>query len=93
MAKVVERTEARYDAQEVAFGTVYKWRPESVLIECECGETVTLTAPEAACEECGAEHTGLLKQDSTESHLRGDEETHPWRYYSVKSDSGTSLPY
>ena len=92
MVKVVERFEARYDAQEVTFGTVYKWRPESVMIECECEETVTLTASEATCEECGAEHMRLLKQDLTESRLREDQETHPWRY-TAKGDNGTSLPY
>ena len=92
MPKVIERHRARYDAEEVAFGTVYKWQPESVLIECECGETVALTASEAACEECGAEHSGLLRHDFTESRLRGDEETRPWRY-TAKGDNGTSLPY
>jgi len=32
--KVVERIEARYEVQEVAFGTVYSWHPQSVLVEC-----------------------------------------------------------
>jgi hypothetical protein len=90
--KVIERHRARYDAQEVAFGTVYKWQLESVLIECECGETAALTACKVACEECGTKYTTLLQQNLGESQLEGDEEAHPWRY-SLKSDSGTSLPY
>ena len=93
MAKVIERLQAHYEIQDVAMGKVYRWCPQSLVLECTCGEELTLTAPEAACEQCGAEHTGLLTQDLTESRLRGGEETHPWRYYSVKSDSGTSLPY
>ena len=71
---------------------MYSWRPQSVLIECGCEERLSLTASEVICEECGAGHTGLLKQYLTESRLRGDEETHPWRY-SLKSASGTSVPY
>ena len=92
MVKVIERVEACYDVQEVEFGTVYRWRPQSVLIECACGEMVGLTASETTCEECGAEHTGLVREDLTERQLERDEEVHPWRY-SGKSDNGTSLPY
>jgi len=92
VAKVIEHTRAHYEVQEVAYGTVYRWNPETIMVACVCGETVTLTASEAACEECGAEHSGLLKQNLPESRLRGDEETRPWRY-TAKGDNGTSLPY
>ena len=63
MAKVIERDRAHYDVQEVELGTVYRWRPERGLIECECGERAALTASEATCEECGAEHKGLVRED------------------------------
>ena len=80
MAKVIERVEARYDVQEVEFGKVYKWRPESVVVECECGEMLDLTASETICQECEAEHTRLVRQDLTGRPLEGDENVHPWRY-------------
>ncbi len=41
--KVIERLDARYDIQELQVGRVYKWRPESLLIECECGQMTTLS--------------------------------------------------
>jgi hypothetical protein len=33
-----ENTEGHYDVQEVEMGEVYTWRPESVVVECDCGE-------------------------------------------------------
>ena len=92
MSKVIERTKARYDVQEVQFGTVYRWCPQSVLIECECGEAVSLTASEATCEACGAEYTGFVRKDEAEHVPEEDEEVHPWRY-SERSEKRTSLPY
>jgi hypothetical protein len=93
VAKVIEHLSERYDVQEVPFGTVYKWLPESVLAECECGEMVTLTASESACEGCGAEHTGVFREDPTQRQSKGDEQVHPWRSSMNKGDDGTSLPY
>ena len=39
--KVIKLIVAQYDVQELELGKVYKWRPESVLAECECGERKT----------------------------------------------------
>ena len=83
--KVVERVDARYDIQELQVGKVYKWRPESLLIECECGQRTTLTVSDTTCEECGEEHMDLLREDLRD-HRRGrqrrlgEEDLHPWRY-------------
>jgi hypothetical protein len=96
MTKVIERIEARYDIQEAEFGTVYRWHPKSVLVECGCGETTALTASKSTCEECGTEHEGFVWEDGTE-HLpqaERDKVVHPWRYYyseDRKEDGG--LPY
>ncbi|MDX6382212.1 MAG: hypothetical protein QOI57_3236 [Rubrobacteraceae bacterium] len=93
MAKVIERAEAHYEVQEVEFGRVYQWQPKSVLIECECGEINTLTASQTTCEECGAEHTGLVREDLVDGQLEvGDEVAHPWRYLEGSEDN-TVLPY
>ena len=90
MAKVIERVEARYDVQEVEFGEIYKWRPESVVVECGCGEEPTLTASTSTCGECGADHGTVMREESTARRL-GDEALHPWRYSEDREDAG--LPY
>jgi hypothetical protein len=45
MSENTEHTEGHYDVQEVEMGEVYTWRPESVVVECDCGEKLTLTPP------------------------------------------------
>lgn len=92
MAKVIERVRARYDVQEVEMGEVYTWRPESVVVECGCGEETSLTYSETACEECGAEHTGLVREDLSDRPPQGDEEVRPWRYSEGRKDNSI-LPY
>jgi hypothetical protein len=80
--KVIERIDAHYEVQDVGMGKVYRWRPESVVVECEeCGENQTLTASMHACEECGADHRPVVEQVVLEAHPDEDEERfdHPWR--------------
>ncbi|HVF01027.1 MAG TPA: hypothetical protein VNA27_06770, partial [Rubrobacteraceae bacterium] len=67
------------------------WKPESLLIECECGHTTTLTASSTTCEECGKDHAGLLQkalaeQRSSSRQRLGEEELHPWRYAEDSED-------
>jgi hypothetical protein len=79
--RVIERLDARYEVQDVEMGKVYRWRPESVVIDCgECGENQTLTASRHTCEECGADHRPLVEQ-VLEAHHAEDEERfeRPWR--------------
>jgi hypothetical protein len=92
VSKVTGYEHAHYEVQEVEFGYVYKWRPESILVECECGEMTSLTASITTCEECGAEHTGLVWEDLANSLSMSDEEIHPWRYSEVREED-TGLPY
>jgi (Z)-2-((N-methylformamido)methylene)-5-hydroxybutyrolactone dehydrogenase len=42
VAKVIERVEAHYEVQDVEMGTVYRWHPESVVVECYCGNEPTI---------------------------------------------------
>lgn len=88
MATVIERSGGRYDVQEVEFGRVYRWCPECVVIECDCGEMTILTPSEAICW-CGADHIALIRGEL--DRRSGDEELHPWRY--AKEREGASLPY
>ena len=93
MAKVIERVEAHYEVQGLEFGRVYRWRPGSVRLECDCGETPDLTASGSTCEGCGEEHARLVREGLGERPSEVDERVlHPWRY-SGESDSSTSLPY
>jgi hypothetical protein len=87
VAKVVERVDARYEVQDVEFGKVYKWRPESVVLECECGEEPSLTASKSACPECGADYRDIL-EGVLDAHPE-DKVDRPWRsprpYYTPTS--------
>ncbi len=77
MTRIIERVEAHYEVHEMEMGIVYSWRPESVVVECDCGERATLTASRTACGECGADH-----EAATEEVLdvrQQDKVEHPWR--------------
>jgi hypothetical protein len=78
MAKVIERARARYEVEDVEYGKVYRWKPESLLVECECGEMVTLTHSETTCEKCGAEHAAIVGE-ALHAGLQ-DTGDRPWRY-------------
>jgi hypothetical protein len=80
LAKVIECVQPHYEVQDVEMGKVYRWRPQSVVVECECGENQTLSASKHACEECGADHRPLV-EEVLEAHPDEDEEgfDHPWR--------------
>lgn len=85
---VVERTEGRYEVQDVEFGKVYKWCPERVVVECDCGERATLIGSETTCR-CGADHAKVFRGESTDSSE--DEVIHPWRYAGYREDA--EIPY
>jgi len=74
-----EHTEAHYDVQEVEMGEVYTWRPESIVVECDCGERPTLTASTTTCGGCGADHKTVAREWLDVGRL-GEHAVHPWRY-------------
>ena len=93
MRQVIEHLEEHYEVFEVPFGRVYKWCPDSAVVECDCGErfifkTSTLTRSVAVCG-CGADHMAGL-QEEYQSHqpevlgqmLEEDHEAihYPWRH-------------
>ena len=61
MAKVIERVQARYEVQEVEFGKVYKWHPAHIVLECQCGERLSLSASTTSCGECASDHMLAVK--------------------------------
>jgi hypothetical protein len=91
MLAVIERTEGHYEVQEVEFGKVYRWCPECVDIECECGERLTLTAYSMpTCPRCGANHAGTIREELNDRRLE-DQTLHPWRY-DVRDFEDAGLP-
>ena len=91
MAKVIERVQARYEVQEVEFGKVYKWRPERIVVQCPCGQRLSLTSSMTSCVECGTDHMLAVKEASTNRH-QSDQTLHPWRYSEARADA-SSLPF
>jgi len=85
--QVIERTEGHYDVQEVEFGTVYRWCPECVVVECCCGESPTLTRSESTCPACGAEHAAIIREELSARRV-GDETIHPWHYAENRQEVG-----
>jgi hypothetical protein len=73
--KVTERIEEHYETQEVPFGKVSAWRPGRVMIECDCGERLTLTGSTTVCA-CGVDLTSTLRGTLSAKQSR-DEDLHP----------------
>ena len=78
MARFIECVQAHYEVQDVEMGKVYRWCPETVVVECTCGEQLTLTAFKTACPEYGADHAAIVE----EMLLARPEDKGelPWRY-------------
>ena len=80
--RIIEHTEAHYETQNVEFGRVYKWHPESVTVECEeCGKKSTYTRASLidsliTCE-CGKDHTARIREELVLQVLDEDEVLHP----------------
>ena len=96
--RIIERLEGYYEAQDVQFGRVYRWCPESVLIECACGrrsayKRSTIIASVIACE-CLRENTADIRAELlvAQPPEEKDEALHPWRYARDREE-GVGLPY
>lgn len=89
MVRVIERSGGRYEVQDVEFGQVYKWCPECVVIECDCGEMTILTPSAATCG-CGADHAALVR-GKLDDRQSGDKALHPWRYAGDRE--GLGIPF
>jgi hypothetical protein len=88
--KVIERIEAHYEVEDVEFGKVYRWCPESAMVNCTCGERLNLTRLESTCGWCSADHAAEV-QEELGAQQRGDEAVHPWRY--AEDREGVGVPF
>ena len=92
VTQVIERVEAHYEVEKVEMGTVYRWCPESVVIECDCGHSFTAEGARAAsCPRCGAEHTGSASSGLGSKPLTEEEAYRPTRreYEAWMKDEGS----
>ena len=76
MTAVIEHVEGHYETHAMSYGQAYIWRPECVVVACDCGEMAILTASESVCG-CGTDH-GALVREATVSHGPRHETSHPW---------------
>ena len=81
--RVIERKQEHYEVREVPHGKVYRWRPEHVLFECDCGETLDWTGGFARCR-CGASYEEFRRERVDREEYRGAyrpwiEEYEAWR--------------
>ena len=80
---MIECTEGHYEVQKVSYGEAYVWCPEHVLVECDCGERLILTAASTVttCRRCGADLGDTFVHFIQEREGRlPDKLTHPWFY-------------
>ncbi len=87
----VERAGGYYEVQEVEFGRVYRWCPEHVVVECECGESLTLTGSTTTCRWCGVDHAATIRKELGSRGQLSEEALHPWRY--ARDREGAEIPF
>ncbi len=89
--RILERTRGRYETQDVeAFGKVYRWCSERIMVECDCGERVILTASKTTCG-CGMDHAPAVREELAALRRTRDEAAHPWR--SWRSSEVDGIPF
>ncbi len=76
MTTVIEHIEGHYETQSTSYGQAYVWYPEGVVVECDCGETLILTASESVCR-CGTDHEALVRETTAFGNAQ-HETVHPW---------------
>jgi hypothetical protein len=93
--RIIERVAEHYEAQEVEYGRVYRWCPETIVVECDCGKRSIfkrseLVASEASCGECGKGIRSDIREELVVQLLDENNETtrYPWRYWHTTKDTG-----
>jgi hypothetical protein len=84
--KIAKITEGGYKAQELQFGVAYRWYPERIFAECDCGHKPILTSSHTTCGG-GADHASNIRRELS-ARQQEDEKLHPWRYRHFSEDKG-----
>jgi hypothetical protein len=79
VVRVLECVGAHCEVWDGQRARVYRWRPATIVLECECGERPTLTSSKTACAGCGADHTHVI-EEVLETRMDDDEGDLPWRF-------------
>src|SRR3982751_5921456 len=81
MTRISVRVEGHYEVHESPFARAYEWHPAYMILECNCGEELALTAqrPVTTCR-CGADHGDIIRDIQEREGRVRHEDTHPWRY-------------
>jgi hypothetical protein len=77
MTTVIECQEGHYEVQQTSYGEAYVWHHECVVVECECGQRLVLSASQTLCSSCGTDHEALLREVLA-SRQASDGKSHPW---------------
>jgi hypothetical protein len=96
VAKVIEYVEAHYEVDEIEMGTLYRWCPEKVVIECDCEQSFTAEGARAAsCPRCDADYTGVASRGLGGKPLTEEEAYRPTRgeYEAWMKDEGSHRRY
>lgn len=72
MATVISQAQGHYEVEEVPYGKDFRWCPDCVVVECDCGEVLELTASKTTCG-CGEDHAPLVRE-KLESRKRSGED-------------------
>jgi hypothetical protein len=76
MPTVIECIEGHYKVQKTSYGESYVWCHEHVVVECDCGQRLVLSASTTVCG-CGVEHASLVREELA-SRRSSEECNCPW---------------
>ena len=79
MTQIIKDVEAHYETDEFPFGRSYVWHAEQTIVECDCGERLTLTATSttSVCW-CGTDHSAIIGDIQKREGRLSDKIIHPW---------------
>jgi hypothetical protein len=82
MARIDKAIAAHYETHEVPFGRIYEWHPEYIIVECDCGQKLLITATSniPTCPQCGVDYGSLVHDIRHREERLRDEEIHPWHH-------------
>jgi hypothetical protein len=81
MTRIIENIKAHYETHEVPFGRGYEWHPGHIIVECDCGERVSLTATSTTSTcRCGTDHSALIREIQKHKGSLPDKSIHPWHH-------------
>jgi hypothetical protein len=81
VTNIVVRVKGRYEVSEAPFSRSYSGHSAYVTLECDRGETLTLSSasPTSSCR-CDTNHSVIVQELQERERRLQDEVAHPWRY-------------